>query len=168
MASYVAATRAFEETLERLDFPEGRLADPEAQARLGRRAALLATSELTWEEHLGPLYEWSDVAAVLGTVGTRQGISDLAKRRRLLVLPTKSGKLLYPAFQFSGARMIAGLHELLVELDSFGASPWTQASWFVTGQDELDGESPAVYLSHHPLDERVLKAAHRAVARLAA
>jgi hypothetical protein len=41
MASYVAATQAFEETLERLDFPEGRLADPEAQARFGtpRRAA---------------------------------------------------------------------------------------------------------------------------------
>ena len=64
MASYVMALQAFEEILERLDFPEGQL-DPEAQARLGRRAALLATSELTWDEHLGPLYEWSDVATVL-------------------------------------------------------------------------------------------------------
>jgi hypothetical protein len=167
MASYVMALQAFEETLERLDFPEGQL-DPEAQARLGRRAALLATSELTWDEHLGPLYEWSDVATVLGTVRTRQGISDLAKRRRLLSLPTKSGKLLYPAFQFSGARTIAGLHELLVELDGSDASPWTQASWFVTGQDELGGESPAAYLSRHPLDERVLKAVRRVAARLAA
>jgi hypothetical protein len=167
MASYVMALQAFEETLERLDFPEGQL-DPEAQARLGRRAALLATSELTWDEHLGPLYEWSDVATVLGTVKTRQGISDLAKRRRLLALPTKSGRLLYPAFQFSGARTIAGLHELLAELDGSGASPWTQASWFVTGQDELGGESPAAYLSRHPLDERVLKAVRRVAARLAA
>ena len=88
------ALQAFQQTLERLDFPEGRLADPEVQARLGRRAALLATSELTWDEHLGPLYEWSDVAEVLGTVGTRQGISDLAKRHRLLALGTKGGKLL--------------------------------------------------------------------------
>lgn len=168
MASYALASQAFEQTLERLDFPEDRLADPEVQARLGRRAALLATSELTWDEHLGPLYEWSDVAAVLGTVGTRQGINDLAKRRRLLALPTKGGKLLYPAFQFSGPRTIAGLHELLLELDVSGAGPWTQASWFVTAQDELDGESPASYLSRHPLDEHVLKAVHRVAARLAA
>jgi hypothetical protein len=168
MASYAAATQAFQETLERFDVLGGRLADLEAQVRLGRRAALLATSELTWEGHLGPLYEWADVAAVLGTVRTRQGISDLAKRRRLLALPTRGGKLLYPAFQFSGARTIAGLHELLVELDGSGASPWTQASWFVTGQDELDGESPAAYLSRHPLDERVLKAVRRVAARLAA
>lgn len=168
MASYVMALQAFEQTLERLDFPEDRLADPEVQVRLGRRAALLATSELTWDEHLGPLYEWSDVAAVLGTVGTRQGINDLAKRRRLLALPTKGGKLLYPAFQFRGPRTIAGLHELLLELDRSSASRWTQASWFVTGQDELDGESPAAYLSRHPLDERVLKAVRRVTARLAA
>src|SRR6266496_4182148 len=103
MASYVAALQAFQDTLDRLDLPEDRLADPEVQERLGRRAALLATSELTWEEHLGPMYEWADVASVLGTVRTRQGVNDLAKRRRLLALPTKSGKLLYPAFQFRGS-----------------------------------------------------------------
>jgi hypothetical protein len=168
MTPYGAALRAFQETLEELDLPEERLADPEVQARLGRRAALLATSELTWDEHLGPLYAWSDVAALLGTVGTRQGINDLARRHRLLALPTKGGRMLYPAFQFRGARTIAGLHELLVELDASGASPWTQASWFVTPQDELEGESPAAYLSRRPLDEGVLEAVHRAAARLAA
>src|SRR5262249_43927297 len=123
------------------------MSDPEVQTRLGRRGALLATSELTWEDHLGPLLEWGDVAAVLGTVSTRQGVIALANRRRLLALPTKSGKLLYPAFQFRGARMLSGLHELLVQLDQSGASPWTQASWFVTSQDELGGETPAEYLS---------------------
>jgi hypothetical protein len=168
MTPYGAALRAFQETLEGLDLPEGRLADPEVQARLGRRAALLATSELTWDEHLGPMYAWSDVAALLGTVTTRQGISDLAKRHRLLALPTKAGKMLYPAFQFHGARAIAGLHELLLELDASGASPWTQASWFVTPQDELDGTSPVEYLSRRRLDERVLLAVRRMAARLAA
>jgi hypothetical protein len=168
VASYPAALQAFQETLERLDLPEERLADPEVQERLGRRAALLATSELTWSEHLGPLYEWGDVASVLGTVGTRQGVNDLAKRRRLLALPTKSGKLLYPAFQFRGARTIDGLHELLSELDSSGANPWTQASWFVTPQPELDGETPAAYLTRHAIDDRVRTAARRVAARLAA
>jgi hypothetical protein len=167
MRSYAAAGEAFEKTLEALKLPEDRLSKPEEQERLGRRAALLATSEITWHEHLGPLYGWSDVAAVLGTVTTRQGVNDLARRRRLLALPTSSGKVLYPAFQFRGARTIAGLHDLLVELDAYGASPWTQASWFVTAQDELDGQSPASYLSRHPCDERVLDAARRAAARLA-
>jgi hypothetical protein len=168
MTPYGAALQAFRDTLERLDLPEDRLADPDVQARLGRRAALLATSEMTWEEHLGPMFEWADVAAILGTVSTRQGINDLAKRRRLLALPTKSGKLLYPAFQFSGARTISGLHELLVELDGSGTSPWTQASWLVTAQDELDGETPAAYLSRQPIDDRVRRAVRRAAARLAA
>jgi hypothetical protein len=168
MASYGAALEAFRETLEGLDLPKDSFADPEAQARLGRRAALLATSELTWDDHLGPLYAWSDVATLLGTVGTRQGINDLAKRRRLLGLPTKAGRILYPAFQFRGARTIAGLHELLIELDSSDASQWTKASWFVTPQDELGGESPVAYLSSHPMDERVLTAARRVAARLAA
>jgi hypothetical protein len=168
VTSYGAALKAFQDTLERLDLPEDRIGDADAQARLGRRAALLATSELTWENHLGPLLEWRDVAAVLGTVSTRQGVNDLAKRRRLLALPTKSGKLLYPAFQFRGARAVAGLHELLEALDASGASPWTQASWFVTPQDELDGEAPAAYLASQPVDDRVLTAARRTAARLAA
>jgi hypothetical protein len=168
MTSYAAATTAFQKTLEALDLPEDRLADPDAQARLGRRAALLATSELTWDEHLGPLYGWSEVAAVLGTVRTRQGVNDLARRRRLLALPSSAGKVLYPAFQFRGGRTIAGLHELLDKLEGSGASPWTQASWFVSPQEELDGESPVAYLSRHKLDQRVLDAVHRVAARLAA
>jgi hypothetical protein len=125
-------------------------------------------SELTWDEHLGPMYEWSDVAAILGTVGTRQGIHDLARRKRLLALPTNGGKLLYPAFQFSGARTLSGLHHVLLALDSSGVSPWTQASWLVTPQDELDGETPAAFLSREAADERVMRAARRAAARLAA
>ena len=168
MASYTAALQAFQETLDRLNLPEEQLADPGVQERLGRRAALLATSELTWDEHLGPMFEWADTAAVLGTVSTRQGVNDLARRRRLLALPTRSGKLLYPAFQFRGARTIDGLHEVLVELAASGASPWTQASWFVTPQDELDGETPAGYLSRRPLDDRVRQAVRRVAARLAA
>jgi hypothetical protein len=168
MASYATASAAFRRTLEALEIPNDRLADPEEQERLGRRAALLATSELTWDRHLGPLYTWSDVAALLGTVTTRQGVNDLARRHRLLALPTGGGKVFYPAFQFQGGRTISGLAELLVELDATGASRWTQASWFVTAQDELDGQTPVAYLGRHPCDEHVLNAVRRIAARLAA
>ncbi len=166
--SYAAASVAFVRALEELELPDDRLADPKEQERLGRRAALLATSEITWEEHLGPMYTWVEAAAALGTVATRQGINDLARRHRLLALPTSSGRVLYPAFQFRGARTIPGLAELLAELSATGASPWTQASWFVTPQEELHGETPVAYLSRHPCDEHVLNAVRRVAARLAA
>lgn len=167
MGSFTAATEAFEKTLERLELPEERLADPAVQEQLGRRAALLATSEITWDQHLGPLYGWSDVAQVLGTVSSRQGINDLAKRQRLMALPASGGRMLYPAFQFRGARTLPGLHELLVELAASGASPWTRASWFQSPQDELGGETPVAYLTAHGLDERVLGSARRLASRLA-
>jgi hypothetical protein len=167
MGSFTVATEAFQKTLERLELPEERLADPAVQEQLGRRAALLATSEIAWDQHLGPLYGWSDVAQILGTVSSRQGINDLAKRRRLMALPASGGRVLYPAFQFRNARTLTGLHELLVELAACGVSAWTQASWFQSPQNELDDETPVAYLTSHGLDERVLGSVRRLAARLA-
>lgn len=165
---FTAALKAFATTLERLELPEDRLADPEIQERLGRRAALLATSELTWEEHLGPLYEWSDVASLLGTVRTRQGVNDLAKRQRLLGLPTSSGRLLYPAFQFKSGRPVQGLPEVLAALQASGMSPWTLASWLVTKQPELGEKCPIDHLRRAGADELLLSATRRTARRLAA
>jgi hypothetical protein len=165
MGSYALAMKAFESTLERLELPE--LSDPSEQEQLGRRAALLAVSEIVWDKHLGPMYGWSDVAEILGTVRTRQGISDLAKRKRLLALPASGGRVLYPTFQFNGSRTIPGLHELLVEFDRVTVSAWTIASWFRSNQDELEGETPVVYLTRHGFDEHAKTAARRAAARLA-
>src|SRR5580704_15958374 len=142
--SFATATEAFEKTLERLELPEERSADPAIQEQLGRRAALLATSEFTWDQHLGPLYGWSDVAEILGTVSSRQGVHDLAQRKRLLTLSASGGRVLYPAFQFHGRRTLPGLHELLVILASSGTSGWTQASWFQSPQEELDGRAQGV------------------------
>jgi hypothetical protein len=167
VVSFAAATEAFEKTLERLELPEDRLSDPVIQEQLGRRAALLATSELTWDQHLGPLYGWSDVAEILGTVSSRQGVHDLAQRRRLLALPASGGRVLYPAFQFQGRRTLPGLPELLEILVSSGATGWTQASWFQSSQEELGGETPVAHLSTHGLDEQILDAASRVAGRLA-
>jgi hypothetical protein len=113
---------------------------------------IMVTSGLNWDDHLGPMYEWSDVADILGTVDTCRGVHDLARRKRLLALPTKDGKIPYPAFQFSGGRTLSDLPRLLEELDSSGVSPWTQASWFVTPQDELEGETPAAFLRRDAVD----------------
>ncbi len=163
---YLTATTAFQETLEQLDLPDGSL-DTEGQAELGRRGALLATAMLQWEEHLGPLLDWRKVASLMGTVSTRQGVNDLAQRRRLLALRTKGGQILYPLFQFRGAKPFP---ELPVVLDLFGDADldgWTIASWFVTSQDLLDHESPASWLKAGKDPALAIEIAERVAGRLA-
>jgi hypothetical protein len=165
MHRYGAAVAAFEKTLERLDLPEEM--GGEQMERLGRRAALLGAAEVTWQDHLGPLYEWRQVADVLRTVRTRQGVNDLGRRGRLLALPTKTGQVLYPAFQFRGGRPLPGLPEVLSTFSETGPSPWTVASWFVTSQDELEGRTPVEWLSGPESPEPVKVAARRAAGAFA-
>jgi hypothetical protein len=95
------AATAFEQTLHDLGFSgdEAELGDA---AEFGRRGALLAVSDVVWRRRLGPLLDSRQVRALLGGT-TRQAVSDLAKRGRLLALPDERGRLRFPAFQFSRA-----------------------------------------------------------------
>lgn len=163
---YRAATVAFQETLEGLDLPDGSL-DAEEQAEIGRRGALLATAMLQWEEHVGPLLDWRKVASLMGTVSTRQGVSDLAKRGRLLALRTRGGQVLYPMFQFRGAKPFPELPVLLDLFGEAGLDGWTVASWFVTSQALLDDQSPARWLKAGKDPALVIEAAERVAGRLA-
>jgi hypothetical protein len=45
--------------------------------------------------------------------------------------------------------------------------PWTNASWFVSPQDTLDGATPVDWLERDGDEERVLEAARRSAAALA-
>ncbi|MFL5781926.1 MAG: hypothetical protein ACJ760_11490 [Thermoleophilaceae bacterium] len=163
---YHTATAAFEQTLEQLDLPNGSL-DADEQVEIGRRGALLATAMLQWEEHLGPLLDWRKVATLMGTVSTRQGVNDLAKRNRLLALRTKGGHVLYPLFQFRGAKPFPELPTLLEVLDAGSLDGWSIASWFVTGQPLLGDESPAGWLKAGRDPAQVFEAAERVAERLA-
>jgi hypothetical protein len=163
---YAHASTAFLQTLERLDLPDDALADADTQSELGRRAALVAAAELQWRERLGGFLAWSDVAKVLGTVKTRQGIFDLAKRRRLLGLNTKAGHVVYPAFQLAGGRLLPHLPEVLAAFSDADANPWTIASWLVTPQRLLEDATPAEWLTRDGDPKQVLDAAGRLAARL--
>lgn len=160
---FAAAAAAFEETLEGLDLPpEARRLD---QRELGRRAALLAMADAVWGAHLGPLLDAKEVRRILG-VGTRQAVSDLARRRRLLALRRRDGRVVYPAFQF-GAH--GRPHEALPRILAIVAphvDPWTIASWFRTPSKLLGGASPARWLELGRDPERVLEAARRTAARM--
>lgn len=163
-ATYDTAAAAFRKTLEGLT--EGR--EPlskEEQERVGRRAARLAAAEATWEDFLGPLLAQDAVGDILG-ITSRQGVNDLCRRRRILGLPTKEGRL-YPAFQFKDGRALPGLPAILGLLLA-EASEWSVASWLRTPQPEVEGRTPVEALTADtPSDlERVRVAAQRTAARL--
>jgi hypothetical protein len=160
------AARAFERTLEQLEQQENApgLGDP---AALGRRAALLATAEAVWGRHLGPLFDVEQVKAVLA-VGSRQAVSDLAKRGRLLALDASGGRKLYPAFQFGPeGRPCPELARVLAAFEGAVETPYTVASWLVSPQDLLEGETPAAWMRARRDPERLHEAARRAAAALA-
>jgi hypothetical protein len=165
MATALAeAAKTFEQTLGELGITgKEREVDP---AALGRRAALLAASDVVWHKHLGPMYSSKQVRELMGR-GTRQSVSELAKRGRLLALPEEDGRLAFPAFQFgrTGERLPA-LDRILATFDGAVETPYTVASWFVTPEPLLQGKTPAAWLRAARSPEPVLEAATRYAQRL--
>lgn len=165
--SFVAtAAESFQSTLRELGLtrvsPD--VGDP---ARLGRRAALVAAAEAVWTKHVGPLLYAKQVQDLLG-VDTRQAVSDLRARRRLLGLPKESGRVVYPAFQFGNSgRPFETLPQILEVFEGRArVDPWTIASWFVTPQALLARMTPAEWLAKGEDPDLVVKAAHRSASRL--
>lgn len=161
-----AAAESFENTLRELGLirvsPD--VGDP---AKLGRRAALVAAAEAVWTKHVGPLLDAKHVQELLG-VETRQAVSDLRARRRLLGLPKESGRVVYPAFQFGNSgRPLEVLPRVLeVFEDRARVDPWTIASWFVTPQALLAQMTPAEWVAKGEDPDLVIRAARRTAARL--
>jgi len=165
-ARAVAAAKAFEETLEELDLPDStpELRDPKS---LGRRAALLAVAEAVWGKHLGPLIEAQDVQNLLG-VRSRQAVSDLARRGRLLALNASGGRKVYPAFQFAkGGRPFPEMIKVLEIFKEAVETPYTIASWFVSPQGLLEDKTPAAWLQTGGDPTLLFEAARRDAWRLA-
>jgi hypothetical protein len=159
------ASESFKETLDELGVGRGE-ATPLDPRALGRRGALVVAGEAVWKEHLGPLLEAKQVREVLG-VGTRQAVSDLRSRGRLLGLTRQDTRVVYPAFQFgSGGRPFPELPEILDHFDRSEVDRWTVASWFVTPQALLNGQTPVQWLRGDGDRDRVVQAARRTASRL--
>lgn len=159
------AAAAFQQALRDLGLSEAEdeLGD---SATFGRRAALLAAADLLWRRHLGRLLDTSEVQQLLGGC-TRQAVSDLVKRRRLLALPSGDGRLAFPAFQFSSTgRPYPEVHHVLELFADVAVDPHTIASWFVTPKELLEGKTPAEWLRAGEPPELVQEAARRTAARL--
>jgi hypothetical protein len=159
------AAAAFQQTLERFGLAAGEagLGDP---VDLGRRAGLLAVADRIWRRQIGPLLDGRDVQRLL-KVGSRQAVSDLLKRRRLLALPTAEGSLAYPAFQFTRAgRPDPALPRILELFAKAAVDAHTIASWFTTPQSVLRRSTPAEWLKQRGDPSAVIEAARRTASRL--
>ncbi|HEV2853631.1 MAG TPA: hypothetical protein VHC97_12585 [Thermoanaerobaculia bacterium] len=165
-AHAAAAAKAFEETLEELSLPDDSpdLQDP---AALGRRAALLAAADAVWSQVLNPLFDVEHTQTVL-RVTSRQAVSDLAKRGRLLALDGSGGRKLYPGFQFGpDGRPYPEVAQVIRVFAGVVETPYTIASWFVSPQDLLNGETPAAWMRARREPEILLEAARRSADKLA-
>lgn len=162
--AFATAASTFERTLEELRVPARELGDP---VELGRRAALLATADALWEKHLGPMFDRERVQTLLN-VRSRQAVSALTKRGKLLALPAPDGRLRFPAFQFSSqGRPYEAIPTILKAFAPTKLDPYTIASWFVTPKKLLQGTSPAAWLKRGRDPERAIEAARRTAARFA-
>ena len=164
-AHAAAAAKAFEEALEELKLPDDApdLQDPRA---LGRRAALLAASEALWSKVLAPLFDVEQAQAVL-KVGSRQAVSDLAKRERILAVDGSGGRKLYPGFQFGpNGRPYPEVAQVIRIFAGVVETPYTIASWFVSPQDLLNGETPAAWMRSRNDSSQLLRAAERSAGEL--
>ncbi|MDQ6774976.1 MAG: hypothetical protein M3071_01880 [Actinomycetota bacterium] len=132
-----------------------------------RRSARLAAAEQAWVQRLGGTWDTSEVVAVLGV--SKQRVSTLVRQHRLIALP-RGGRLDFPAWQFAGTDSddricLANAHRALVE--EGGIDPWSAASWFLAGHQELDDRDPVDWLRGGGDRERMLTAARRDAARAA-
>lgn len=147
MGNAIALAReAFGRTLEELEQRHSSPALVKDPAALGRRAALLVMSDSLWRQHLGSLLETAEVRVLLG-VTTRQTVSDLVRRGKVLALDTAGGRKLYPAFQFGkSGRPYPEIAEILKVFSGAADSPYTVASWLVSPNPLLNQQTPAEWM----------------------
>lgn len=131
------AARAFDQTLNELGIDEEQL-DAED---FGRRAALLAASNLLWAQHFGPTYSTRLVRELFKS--SKQAVNDRVRRGTLLALKTEGGDVVYPAFQFGpDGQPLAGIAEVIGALRDAVETPYTIAAWLVSPEAELEGSTP--------------------------
>jgi len=112
----------------------------------------------SWTEHLGGFYDAAAVGKVLSRGGQPVSRQAVHKRKGLLALTTGSGRVMYPVFQFAGHSPLPGLEAIQQVVPEALVSRWTLASWLVSPQPTLAGQTPVQLLREGSV-EPVLTAA---------
>ena len=124
-------------------------------------------SKESWREFLGPLLRTTEVTRIIGIASARE-INALVKRKKLLALPSETGELFYPAFQFNDEGAVYPDIETIIGIfDGIALTPYTVAAWLKGPKDDLNGETPIQWLERKRDAAPVIAAAEMAAARLA-
>jgi hypothetical protein len=141
---------------------------PDAE-QAGREAARQAVAPVIWRAALGEVWETGQVTELLGV--SRQAVAQRVRAGTLLGLRGR-GTTLFPAWQFDSQRRAVRpiVGALLAEFRTGrDTDPWTIASWAMTPQTELRGNTPAELLvkDEPEYEYDVLAGARHSAARLA-
>ena len=129
-------------------------------------AAAEIPAETIWSEILGPLLTTEQVQSLMGP-DSRQAVGDLARKSRILVLDGSNGRNLFPSFQFDPeGQPYSVMAKVVTVFSEVVETPYTIASWFVSPQDLLDGETPVAWMRSQKDPSRLLAAAKRSAGEL--
>jgi hypothetical protein len=115
--------------------------EEEQERALARVEGLLYRRELL--EKAGGVLGVAEVAQLLGL--TRDAVDKRRKRERLVAVDLGRHGWRYPAFQFTGNRLLVGLEEALEALRP--EDGWVALSFFLEEAEELGGRTPAEALA---------------------
>jgi hypothetical protein len=126
----VATTRSYRE-FSRLYWTASVPARALAKSVLEQDAA-----DSAWAKQVGAALRESDVAKLLdSSVGT------VSADPRLLRLPRRDGRSVYPIFQFDGRRQVPGVADVVEVLTPIVATPFTIAAFLTGSHVALDGRT---------------------------
>lgn len=129
-----------------------------APADLARQMITLVpqTNAHPWAQQIGPFYDTAGVTAMVGS--TKAAVSDRVQRGTLIGARTRTGTMVYPAFQFAGREVHPAIKSVLTEFKRSGLDGWAIASWFTVPAEDLSGQTPAQWLldGHDPALAREL------------
>ena len=113
-----------------------------------------------WAEIVGPCYTVSSVARALGW--SEEEVMEGGRTLRLLMLHTDDGVYLFPSFQLLDGKVVEGLREVLVVLQTGADDPWTWAQWLNAAFPEEDPPRNITLLYEGRLGEALRDARHDA------
>jgi hypothetical protein len=119
------------------------------------------TQVLPDDVRTGGVGRFVDASTLLLTYGCpRELLRRMTTARALLAIPSASGELAFPAFQFDAdGEPLPGLPLVLHALDPAGDHPLRAAVWLTTPSTRLGGRAPAAALRDGRVDEVLAAAA---------
>jgi hypothetical protein len=136
-------------------------------AALIRSLVTRLKTRTTWETHVGPLLNHSQVLDLTGW--TKQALSQAVRDHRVLRLDNEGAHayLLAGFDDQAPARPLPGIKKTLQALAPADPRGWTTASWLMSPQPELGGQTPRDALLAG-MGDQVAVVAEQAAARLSA